>query len=176
MMLRGIPSAIVLAALLLGGAAPAGFWRTGRTEAGAPFAIAMDEGDASPMMRFECAPDALVATLYGATHLIDPATDREIGDAPGSEMTGDAAQMALITDTVNAHWDWAVAKPNREQGWDLTIRLPFDHEGFRALPRAKMIGLATTGGASAAAVEKTDRQRLAEFVRQCRGGGRPAGR
>ena len=81
-----------------------------------------------------------------------------------------AAQMALITDKVNAHWVWAEAEPNPAGGWDLTIRLPLDHPGLLAFPRAKMIALVVPKGGNASAVEKSDRPRLAAFLRQCRGG------
>jgi hypothetical protein len=163
-------SAIVLAWFACG-AAKQEFWHIGRTDSGAPFAMAYDDDETTPLLRLECGNGEVVATAFGATHLLDPESGQEIGDAPGSEMKGSGPRMALITDTVNANWIRTEAAPNPSLGWDLTIRLPFDHPGFVALPHAKMIALATgEGNATAAAVEKGDRTRLAEFVRMCRGG------
>ena len=165
-------SGMVLTALagLVCAAATSPSWQTGRAESGAPFAVTFADDAVTPLLSFICEPDALVATVHGQTHLRDPESGQEIGDAPGSEMTGSAAQLALITDTVNAQWAWAEAEPNPAGGWDLTIRLPLDHPGLLAFPRAKMIALVNPGGGTAAAVEKADRPRLAVFVRQCRGG------
>jgi hypothetical protein len=161
-------SAIGMAGLVCG-ATQQEFWQVGRTETGASFAMVLGD-DGSPMLRFECTAEDVVASVYGATHQLDPDSGEEIGDAPGSEMKGSAAQMALITDTVNAHWIWAEAVPHAGVGWDLTIRLPFDHPGLSAFPRAKMIGLVAPGGGTVSVVEKGDRLRLAGFLRSCRAG------
>ena len=157
-------------AAILCAAAPPAFWHLGRTETGAPFVLVYEDDERTAMMRFECASAEVVATAYGLTHLKDPDSGEEVGDAPGSTMKGSAAQMALITDKVNAHWVWAEAEPNPAGGWDLTIRLPLDHPGLLAFPRAKMIALVVPKGGNASAVEKSDRPRLAAFLRQCRGG------
>jgi hypothetical protein len=162
-------SVVALAGLVCGADEPQ-FWHLGRTEAGAPFAIAYDDDENAPMLRFECAGSEVIGTLFGATKLRDPSTDKKIGDRPGSTIAPEAAQMNLIVDDVSSKYAWAEAKPNSLAGWDLTIRLPNDNPAFLALPRAEMIGFLTTGGGSVTAVEEGDRKRLAEFVRLCREG------
>jgi hypothetical protein len=154
---------------LAGAAADAPIWQTGRTASGAPFAAVVGDDGKTPALRFECGERDVVATVYGATKLRDPATGRAIGDKPGSTISANAAQLALVTDGEIPRYVWAEAKPNRVAGWDLTIRVSKDHGAFTAFPQAEMIGLFTTGGGTLAGVQPADRVRLAEFVKQCRG-------
>ena len=97
------------------------------------------------------------------------AAGRDWTAAPARKRRGGAAQLALITDTVDARWAWADAEPNPAGGWDLAVRLTLNHPGLLALPRAEMIGLVNPGGGTVVGVEKADRAGLAAFVRQCRG-------
>ena len=160
-MQRSRTIAVAGLAALLSAAAPEPIWHVGVTEAGAPFAAVYDEDERAPMLRFECTPDRLVATAFRTEEPLE----QEAGDDGPKPV-----RVKLTTDKVDPGWVEGQAVRNAGGGRDLTTFLPFDHPAFLAFPRAEFIGLISKDGGSLSVVEKGDRKRLAEFVRQCRGG------
>lgn len=119
-----------------------------------------------PSYLFECG-DEVTITERGVTTLLDIQTNTKIGDEPGSTITPGASLMALYTGKGQPNLVPAEASPNATHGWDLTIRLSKQDKQLRALSRARMISLFTTGYTMAVAINEGDRKLVADFIDQC---------
>ena len=117
---------------------------------------------------FECAPDAVTVTQTGVTELVDVRTKTKIGDSPGSTITPAAARMGLFTGDNAPDLDPATAVANPVKGWDLTLRFAKTDKRVKALAKADVISLFTTGYTAAVPLDSADRKTFGDFVARCR--------
>lgn len=117
---------------------------------------------------FECSPTEVILTGVGVTDLRDIQTNMKIGDMPGSTMTTAAALMALATDT-NSAIDLRPADtaPNALHGWDMTLRFSKKDKALRALRKAKMVSVVTSGNTMAVFLDDSDKHSVRSFLSQC---------
>jgi hypothetical protein len=117
--------------------------------------------------RFECAPDDVIVTETGVTKLLDLKTGQPIGDDAQAVMPTGAAMMALFSGKGDPQFFPAEAVKNAAGGWDLTIRLPKGDKQIKAVGKAEMMSLFTTGYTTAVAMDGTARARWNDFVQRC---------
>ena len=122
-----------------------------------------------PRYRLECRANEVAVTQFGVTKLMDFASGQKIGDTPGSAITRTAAMMALYAGKGTPDLVPADASSNPKAGWDLTIHLRKDDKNLRALRKAEMISLFTTGTTTAIPMDDADRALAAQFLDQCKG-------
>jgi hypothetical protein len=148
------------------GAQPRGFEMRQTSNGGASVTY---NGFADKGVTYElsCADNVITAKELGVTSLMDPTDGTKIGDSAGSAIRPGAAMMALFTDRTKPAFTPAVAVPNIQNGWDLTIRLPMDDAAVRALPKAKAMSLMTTGWTGLVQLDATDRTMFSAFVEAC---------
>ena len=134
---------------------------------GETISVAIDPGRS---YIFECAPDSVLITYTGVTELLDiRGGGKKVGDAPGSVMPEGAALMALFTGKGEPQFLPAEAKPNPKNGWDLTLRMNKSDKALRALEKAEMLSLFTTGYTAALTIDVSTRSQLGSFLARCRG-------
>lgn len=126
------------------------------------------KGDHQTSYLFECYPTEVVLTQFGVTDLLDLQTNAKIGDTPGSAMTPGAAFMGLATSTNGTpNFKPAEAAPNAVEGWDMTLRFDKSDKALKALAKAKMVSVFTTGYTMAVGLNDTDRQSVRSFLSRC---------
>ena len=118
---------------------------------------------------FECAPDAVLITNTGITDILDLRSGGKVGDAPGSVMPDGAALMALATSSGDPKFRPAQARPNSVKGWDFTLRLAKTDPALKALEKATMLSLFTTGYTAAVDFGPAAKARYVGFMARCRG-------
>lgn len=117
--------------------------------------------------RFECAADAVIITETGVTKLLDLKTGKPIGDEAGDAMPDGAAVMALFAGKGDPQFVPAHAVHNPVKGWDLTIRLPKGDKQLKAMQKAEMMSLFTTGYTAAVEMGDDARGKWKAFVQAC---------
>jgi hypothetical protein len=117
---------------------------------------------------FECGSDAVIVTQTGVTDLLDIRGNGKIGDAPGSVMPEGAAVMALYTGKGDPNFLPTQAAPNIVKGWDLTLRFAKNDKALKALAKADIISLFTTGYTAAVPMDADGHAKLAGFLARCR--------
>jgi hypothetical protein len=117
--------------------------------------------------RFECTPNDVIVTETGVTKLIDLKTGQPIGDDAQAIMPTGAAMMALFGGNGDPQFVPAEAVKSAAIGWDLTIRLPKDDRQIKAVGKAKVMSLFTTGYTMAVVMDGPARAKWNEFVRRC---------
>lgn len=117
--------------------------------------------------RFECAAKDVIATETGVTKLIDLNTGQPIGDDGQAVMPPGAAMMALFSGRGDPQFVPAEAVKNPAGGWNLTIRLPKDDKQIKAVGKAEMMSLFTTGYTMAVAMDSAARAKWNDFLRRC---------
>lgn len=117
--------------------------------------------------RFECARNDVIATETGVTKLIDLKTGKPIDDGPSAVMPAGAAMMALSGGKGDPQFMPAEAVKNPAGGWDLTIRLAKDDKQIKAIRRANMMSLFTTGYTMAVVMDGAARAKWNEFMQRC---------
>jgi hypothetical protein len=117
--------------------------------------------------RFECADDGVIITETGVTKLLDLKTGKAIGDGAGDPMPDGAAVMALFAGKGDPNFVPAQAVHNPVKGWDLTIRLPSGDKQLKAMQKAEMMSLFTTGFTMAVEMGAEARGKWKAFVQAC---------
>ena len=117
--------------------------------------------------RFECAPNDVIVTETGVTKLMDLKTGQPIGDDAQAVMPTGAAVMALFGGKGDPQFIPAEAVKNAASGWDLTIRLPKGDKQIKAIAKAEMMSLFTTGYTMAVAMDGAARAKWNDFVQRC---------
>lgn len=126
------------------------------------------KGDTQASYLFECHPTNVVLTELGVTDLLDLQTNLKIGDTPGSVITPGAALMALATSEKDApNFKLAEVSPNAIRGWNLTLRFEKNDKALKALAKATMVSVFTTGYTMAVGLNDTDRQSVRTFLSLC---------
>jgi hypothetical protein len=148
--------------------ASAGGWKAAGASNGRGETLSYDHGEDRSWI-FECAPDAVIITNVGITDLVDVRLKQKIGDAPGSTITPTASMMTLYTGKGDPEFQPAKASPNAVKGWDFTLRLAKDDKQLKALAKAEMMSLFTTGFTAAVTLEAPERKMFADFLARCRG-------
>lgn len=117
---------------------------------------------------FECRPDGVLVSETGVTQLMDVQTGAKIGDEPGATISPGAAYLMLMTKP-KASPDFIPAKatPNPVRGWNLSVLLPKTDKQWRALPKAQMVSLMTTGWTGAVMLDAQSRAVISGFVQGC---------
>lgn len=128
--------------------------------------LTLNEGEAVSY-RFECAADGVIITETGVTKLIDLKTGKAIGDDAGDTMSEGAAVMALFGGKGQPNFVPATAVHHPVKGWDLTIRLPRGDKQLKAIPKAELISLFTTGYTMATVMDAESRGQWKAFVQAC---------
>jgi hypothetical protein len=149
-------------------AAEPGAWRVEGQPGGSLYRLSLDGRGPNVTYAFECRPDGVLITETGVTQLTDIQTGKKVGDDPGSSITSGAAFLALMSDP-KASPDLLPAKatPNPARGWDLSVVVPKTDKQWRALPRAKMMTLMTTGWTVGVKLDDAARKVIAGFVAGC---------
>jgi hypothetical protein len=149
-------------------AAEPGAWRVEGQPGGSPYRLSLDGLGPNVTYAFECRSDGVLITETGVTQLMDVQTGKKIGDDPGSSITPGAAYLALMSDPKSSP-DLLPAKaaPNPVRGWDLSVVAPKTDKQWRALPRAKMMTLMTTGWTIGVQLNDEARKVIAGFVAGC---------
>lgn len=117
--------------------------------------------------RFECTRDDVIATETGVTKMIDLKTGKPIEDGPSAVMPAGAAVMALAGGKGDPQFMPAEAAKNPAGGWDLTIHLAKDDKQIKAIRKAEMMSLFTTGYTMAVMMDGAARAKWAEFMQRC---------
>ena len=117
--------------------------------------------------RFECTPNDVIVTETGVTKLISLKTGQPIGDDAQAVMPSGAAMMALFGGKGDPQLIPAEAVKNVANGWDLTIRLPKSDKQIRAVGKAEMMSLFTTGYTMAVVMDGAARAKWNDFMRRC---------
>lgn len=128
--------------------------------------LTLDAGD-PVSYRFECTPKDVIVTETGATKLMDLKTGQPIGDDAQAVMPTSAAMMALFGGEGDPQFVPAEAVHNAASGWDLTIRLPKDDKQIKAVGKAEVMSLFTTGYTMAVVMDGPARAKWKEFVHRC---------
>jgi hypothetical protein len=76
--------------------------------------------------------------------------------------------MALYTDRTEPRFIAANVEANSVRGWDLTIKLPLDDPAIRALSKANVVSLMTTGWTGATKLDPGQRKIIGDFLATCR--------
>lgn len=129
-------------------------------------ALTLNEGEAVSY-RFECAGDGVTITETGVTKLLDLKTGKAVGDDTGDTMPEGAAVMALFGGKGQPSFVPATAVHNPVKGWDLTIHVPKGDKQLKAMPKAEMISLFTTGYTMAVVMDAEARGQWNAFVQAC---------
>jgi hypothetical protein len=117
--------------------------------------------------RFECTPNDVIVTETGVTKLMDLKTGQTIADDVEAVMPSGAALMALFAGKGDPQFIPAEAVKNATNGWDLTIRLPRDDKQIKAVGKAEMMSLFTTGYTMAVAMDGDARAKWKRFMQSC---------
>lgn len=117
--------------------------------------------------RFECTSNEVIATQTGVTKLIDLKSGQPIGDGAQAVMPDGAAMMALFAGKGDPQFKAAEAVKNASGGWDLTIRLPKGDKQIKAIGKAEMMSLFTTGYTMAVAMDGEARAKWKDFIQRC---------
>jgi hypothetical protein len=117
--------------------------------------------------RFECAPNEVIVTETGVTKLLDLKSGNPIGDDEHAVMSPGAAMMALFSGKGDPQFVPAEAVKNPAVGWNLTIRLPKNDRQLKAVDKADMISLFTTGYTQAVAMDGAARAQWKNFMQRC---------
>jgi hypothetical protein len=117
--------------------------------------------------RFECTPDDVIVTETGVTKLMDLKTGQPIGDDAQAVMPASAAVMALFGGKGAPQLQPAKAVKNPTGGWDLTISLQKDDKQIKAIGKADMMSLFTTGYTMAVVMDGASRAKWNEFMKRC---------
>lgn len=117
--------------------------------------------------RFECAANEVIVTETGVTKLLNLGTGKQIGDDAGAVMPAGSAMMAVFAGKGEPKFQPAAAVKNPAGGWDLTIRLPRDDKQLKAVGKAEMMSLFTTGFTMAVVMEASDRSIWNDFMTRC---------
>lgn len=141
-------------------------WELKPATAGHGAALVFGEDD-DISYRFECAEDGVIVTETGVTKLIDLKTGKAIADDAGAVMPDGGAMMALFGGKGQPAFEPAQAVKNPVQGWDLTIRIPRGDKRLKALPKAEMLSLFTTGYTMAVMMDADARAQWKAFVALC---------
>lgn len=162
-------SATLFAAMALMGATPAlaKGWQLTPAAEGHGLQLSYNAGE-TPAYLFECAASDVRVVNIGVTDLMDLQTGQKVPDAPGSVMTPGAAMMAIFTGKGQPDFQPAETAPNAVKGWDLTLRLAKTDKQLRALEKADMISLFTTGYTMAVAMDSESHALAKDFLKQCR--------
>jgi hypothetical protein len=117
--------------------------------------------------RFACAADGVTVTETGVTKLIDLKTGSPVGDGAAAVMSDGAAVMALFGGKGQPAFEPAAAVKNPAGGWDLTIHVPRGDKRLKAIPKAEMLSLFTTGYTMAVVMDADSRGQWKAFVQAC---------
>jgi len=154
------------ALLAISAGAEATGWQSQPAEAGRGPTLSY-ETDKAISYRFACEADGVTVTQTGVTGLLDLRTGARIGDDRAAVMPDGAALMALFGGKGDPEFMPAQAVKNPAQGWDLTIRLPKDDKRLKAVGKAEMLSLFTTGYTMAVAMDAPARTRWNDFLKRC---------
>lgn len=152
--------------LTLSVGADAAGWRSLPAEAGHGPTLSYDT-DTAISYRFACGASDVAVTQTGVTGLLDLRTGTKIGDDQGAAMPDGAALMALFSGKGDPEFMPAQAVKNPTRGWDLTIRLPKDDRRLKALGKAEMLSLFTTGYTMAVTMDAPARSQWNAFLTLC---------
>lgn len=156
-----------LAALLAAsGPAQSTGWQLQPQESGHGPVLTFNAGD-PVSYRFECTSNDVIVTETGVTKLIDLKTGQPIGDDAQAVMPTGAAMMALFGGKGDPQFIPAEGVKNAVSGWDLTIRLPKSDKQIKAVGKAEMVSLFTTGYTMAVAMDGAARAKWNDFMQRC---------
>lgn len=158
---------ISLAALLLGSAsAQSTGWQLRLEVDGKGPMLTFNAGD-PVSYEFECNPNDVRVTQTGVTKLLDLKTGQPVGDDAQAVMPTDAAMMALFGGKGDPQFIPAGAVKNPAGGWDLTIRLAKGDKQLKAVGKAEMVSLFTTGYTMAVPMDGEARAKWNDFLKRC---------
>lgn len=159
-----------VAVMFAASAARSAGWELQAPAPGRGVVLTHDAGETSDY-RFECAGPSIIITNRGVTKLMDLTTGQPVAEDAAPPLPAGAALMALFAGKGQPDFQPAEATRNPDGGWDLTIRLVLQDKAVKAIAKAKLLSLFTSGFTAAVEMDGPARAKWVDFMQQCQARG-----